>query len=259
MDGRRDPGNGEKRAPGDAGRQNGSIFVRVLPFLKGRWGLLLELLVLGGILLAVPGIRQPIVHLVGAVSSGDGPAIRDLIQSYGLLAPVVSIALILLHTVVPLPAELLTLANGFAFGFWGGLALSWTGFMLSALLLYAAGRLWGRPLLERTISERHRRRLDVWLEREGAFPLLVVRLIPLVPFNAVGLAAGVVRTPFWTYVWTTGVGILPLGVTVTLLGSRLGERSPRLGLPFWVIVVILAVGVLAAWRVARRRQTRKWG
>jgi uncharacterized membrane protein YdjX (TVP38/TMEM64 family) len=243
----------------DLGPTERRVFTLLLSSPHWRWGLLAGLVVLVGVLLAVPAIRHPLVGLIVAISHGNGYEIRRIIRGYGPMAPLASVGLILLHTIVPLPAELLTVANGLVFGFWEGLAVSWSGFMLSALLLYASGRLWGRPLLDRAISERHRRRLDVWLEREGAFPLLVVRLIPLVPFNAVGLAAGVVRTPFWTYVWTTGVGILPLGVTVTLLGSRLGERSPRLGLPFWVIVVILAVGVLAAWRVARRRQTRKWG
>lgn len=203
--------------------------------------------------MAIPGIRQPLAGLVGAVSSGDGPEIRTLIQSYGPLAPVVSITLILLHTIVPLPAELLTLANGLAFGFWGGLAVSWTGFMFSALILYSAGRFWGYSLLERTISEHHRRRLDRWLDSEGAFPLIAARLVPLVPFNAVGLAAGAVRAPLWTYTWTTGLGILPLGTTVTLLGSRIGEDRPHLGAPFWILSASLLLLALAAWWLNRRR------
>jgi uncharacterized membrane protein YdjX (TVP38/TMEM64 family) len=243
----------DERKTDGTGRQEQSIFVSILPLLKGRWGLLLELVVFGGILLAIPSVRQPLVELVGAISQGDGPAVRDLIQSYGPLAPVVSIALILLHTIVPFPAELVNIANGLAFGFWGGLAVSWTGFMLSALLLYAAGCLWGSPLLERAISERHQRRLDDWLDREGAFPLLAARLIPLIPFNAVGLAAGAVRAPLWTYTWTTGVGILPLGATVTFLGSRLGEDRPHLGATFWALSGSLLIAVLAAWWIKRRR------
>ena len=122
--------------------------------LKGRWALLLGLVAFGSILLAVPGIPQPLVGLLDAVSHSDGVAIRDAIRSYGFLAPAASIALILLHMVIPLPAELMALANGLAFGFWGGLAVSWSGFMLSALLMYAAGRLWGRPLLDRAVPRR---------------------------------------------------------------------------------------------------------
>ena len=225
--------------------------------LKGRWALLLGLVAFGSILLAVPGIPQPLVGLLDAVSHSDGVAIRDAIRSYGFLAPAASIALILLHMVIPLPAELMALANGLAFGFWGGLAVSWSGFMLSALLMYAAGRLWGRPLLDRAVPRRRRERLDSWLEQEGAFPLLAVRLVPLVPFNTVCLAAGVIRAPLWTYVWTTCVGILPLGASLSLLGSRFGESSVRLGATFWAPNAIFLVAILATWWIARRRARRR--
>jgi uncharacterized membrane protein YdjX (TVP38/TMEM64 family) len=206
--------------------------------------------VLGAVLLtALPGGRESLAGLVSEVSRGDGAAVRDTIQSYGVLAPAFSVALALLHIVVPFPAEMLALANGLAFGFWGGLAVTWTGFMLAALLTYAAGRVWGRPLLERFVSDRHRKRLDGWLEREGAFPLLAMRLIPLVPFNALCLGAGTVRAPLWTYVWTTGVGILPLGAFISYLGSQMGATTPHLGAPFWALSAALLATVLGAWWV----------
>ncbi len=229
----------------------------VLRLLEGRWALLLGLVAFVGILLAVPGVRRPLVEFLDLVYQGNVPAIRDALRSYGPLAPVVSIALIQLHAVIPLPAELLVLANGLAFGFWGGLALSWGGFMLSALTIYAAGRLWGRPLLARTVSQRHRERLDRWLERESVFPLLAMRLIPLVPFNALCLATGVVRAPLWTYTWTTGVGILPLAIVVSFLGSRLGQSDPNLGASFWIMSTIFVATVLAAWWIFRRQSRRR--
>ena len=239
------------------GRGAQLVAQRILRLLGGRWVLLLGLVALCGVLLAVPGVRHLLAELLDIVSQGDGAAIRDAVRGYGALAPVASIALILLHLVLPLPAELMALANGLAFGFWGGLAVSWSGFMLSALTAYAAGRLWGRPLLDRAVSERRRERLDGWLEQEGAFPSLAVRLVPLVPFNTVCLVAGVVRVPLWTYAWTTGVGILPLGVSLSLLGSRLGESTLRLGATFWVPNAMFLVFILATWWAVRRRARRR--
>ncbi len=239
------------------GRRARLLAQRILRLLGGRWVLLLGLVALGGVLLAVPDVRHLLAGLLDVVSRGDGAAIRDAVRSYGSLAPVASIALILLHMVIPLPAELMALANGLAFGFWGGLAVSWSGFMLSALAMYAAGRLWGRPLLDRAVSRRRRERLDGWLEQEGAFPSLALRLVPLVPFNTVCLVAGVVRVPLWTYAWTTGVGILPLGASLSLLGSRLGENTLHLGATFWVPNALFLVAILATWWVVRRRTRRR--
>lgn len=214
--------------------------------------LLLGLLALGAVLLAIPDVRRLLVGLLYAVTSGDGTEIRAAIQGYGPLAPVASVALIQLHIIVPFPAELMAFANGLAFGFWGGLALTWSGFMLSALLMYGAGRLWGRPLLERAVSGRRRERLDGWISQEGAFPWLAVRFVPLAPFNTVCLVAGVVRAPLWTYTWTTGVGILPLGVLLTFFGSRMGRDELQLGIAFWIPNLIFLALVLATWWVFRR-------
>lgn len=197
-----------------------------------------------------------IAGLLDVVWRSDGAEIRAAIQSYGAWAPVVSVALIQLHIVVPFPAELMALANGLAFGFWGGLAVNWGGFMLSAFLMYGAGRFWGRPLLERFVSQRRQERLDGWLEQEGVFPLLAVRLVPLVPFNTVCLAAGVIRAPLWTYAWTTGVGILPLGIILTLFGSRMGRDELQFGLTFWVPNAIFLALVLTTWWIFRRRKAR---
>ncbi|CAN5904572.1 TVP38/TMEM64 family protein [soil metagenome] len=206
-----------------------------------------------GLMLAIPAVGQSLGDILSLVSSGDGAKIRTAVQGYGPLAPAVSIFLILLHMVIPFPAELMALANGLAFGFWAGLVISWTGFMLSAIVMYGAGNWWGRPLLDRLVPARRQERLDSWLLREGVFPLLAVRLVPLVPFNTVCLVAGVIRAPFWTYAWTTGVGILPLGILLTLFGSQFGESTLRLGFAFWLPSLGLLALMLMTWWILRRR------
>ncbi len=52
---------------------------------------------------------------------GDVSGLRDYILSFGLWAPVISALLMVLQALVaPLPAFVLTFANGLAFGtFWG--------------------------------------------------------------------------------------------------------------------------------------------
>ncbi len=225
-------------------------------FLTGRWALLAAMLILCGSLFLFPGVRELVSALFEAASRGDGAAVRDEIRGYGLLAPLVSVGIGLLHAIVPFPMEILALANGLAFGFVGGLVLTWLGCVLSALVVYSAGYLWGTPLFERVVSERHRRKLDGLMEREGAFPLLALRLIPLVPFNAICVAAGAVRAPLWTYAWTTAVGILPLGILLTFAGSRFGGSGQPLGAAFWIFSIIFLAVVVFAWASFRRRAGR---
>ena len=62
---------------------------------------------------------------------------RKYIASYGALAPVVSAILMIFQSVIaPLPAFLITFANGLLFGVWWGAALSWSSAMLGAALCF---------------------------------------------------------------------------------------------------------------------------
>ena len=91
--------------------------------------------------------------------------------------------------------------------------------------------------------------------RDGGVTLLLgARLIPIFPFSITGYAAGAARVNLWRFIWTTGVGYLPLTVAVAYLGSR--AQSLSVGGPaVWVTVVPL-LGLLAAARVVMVRRVR---
>ena len=62
---------------------------------------------------------------------------REYIASYGVLAPIVSAILMIFQSVIaPLPAFLITFANGLLFGVWWGAALSWSSAMLGGCPLF---------------------------------------------------------------------------------------------------------------------------
>ena len=79
---------------------------------------------------------------------------RAYIAGYGVLAPVVSAILMIFQSVIaPLPAFLITFANGLLFGVWWGAALSWSSAMLGAALCFFIARALGRPVVIKLLSE----------------------------------------------------------------------------------------------------------
>src|SRR5690348_3331152 len=54
--------------------------------------------------------------------------------SWGAWSAAVAVLLMVLHSFVPLPAEIIAIANGMLFGIWLGIALTWAGAMLGAVL-----------------------------------------------------------------------------------------------------------------------------
>ncbi|HRK67921.1 MAG TPA: VTT domain-containing protein, partial [Hyphomonas sp.] len=119
-------------------------------------------------------------------------ALIDYLRSFGIWAPVVSAALMVLQSVAaPIPAFLLTFANGMLFGWFWGAALSWLSAMAGAALCFWLARVLGRPAVERLAGGGAvLSTTDRFFERFGTHSILVARLLPFVSFDVVSYAAG---------------------------------------------------------------------
>jgi uncharacterized membrane protein YdjX (TVP38/TMEM64 family) len=175
----------------------------------------------------------------------DEAAVERFVRAWGAWSALASVALMVLHSFVPLPAEIIPIANGMLFGPLIGIALTWAGAMLGAALSFALARWLGRGFVRLVLSEARFQRLAHIVPRPGT--LLYVRLVPLISFNLVNYAAGLMDVPWWTFLWTTALGILPLTVAMVLLGAAM------LRAPLWLSAAIAAALLLLWLAVARRR------
>jgi uncharacterized membrane protein YdjX (TVP38/TMEM64 family) len=78
--------------------------------------------------------------------------------------------------------------------------------------------------------------------------LLVIRLMPVISFNLVNYAAGLLGVPWWRFLWTTALGILPIIVTMVVLGREL------MAAPWWIwgAFALACLALLALLRLTRR-------
>ena len=173
------------------------------------------------------------------------------IRSWGHWAVAASIGLMVAHSLVPFPAEFVTFANGMLFGPVWGVAITWTGAMLGAALAFALARWFGRPFVDALMNERHREAVDRWARRQGVGVLLVSRLMPLISFNVINYAAGLSPVSWWTFLWTTGLGILPITTLLVVTGDEVWNGQGHA----WIYLVAVALaGALLWFLIARRRQ-----
>lgn len=208
-----------------------------------------RLCVLGLVLIAVAVVAVTgaifVAHEVGGGVSGA--EIERFIKSWGTAGAVASIFLMAVHAFIPFPAEFVAFANGMLFGVLWGTALTWLGAMLGAVLSFGLARRYGQPLLRGAVATHRWEAMRDWIGRRGTVALLGARLLPILSFNLVNMAAGFAGVGWWTFLWTTGVGILPMTVAMALLGAGVLQASP------WMIAAALAamvgVGIGAlAWR-----------
>lgn len=171
----------------------------------------------------------------------------QLIADAGPFGGLIIIALAVLHSVIFFPMELLAIASGLAFGFWLGTFYMWLGSMLAACLCFALSRRLGRPFVIRFMKPAQVAKLDTWVDSAGVTTLLVGRLLPIVSFNLVNYGAGLTKVSWFTYLWTTAVGILPILSLSVLFGSMMSELPWPLvlGISGGAIISIIGVHV---WR-----------
>lgn len=181
--------------------------------------------------------------------------IQDLVRSAGSWAVVVSIGLMVLHSFVPFPAEFITVANGLVFGFVKGVIVTWVGAMTGAVVAFGLARSLGRPFVMRLLSGERENRLEEWIDRLGTDTLLVGRFIPAISFNLMNYGAGLSPVSWWTFLWTTGIGILPMTILMVWAGGRIDE------IPLWawgllVLIALLMVVVVHAAKGMKGRFPR---
>jgi uncharacterized membrane protein YdjX (TVP38/TMEM64 family) len=153
----------------------------------------------------------------------------------------------------------MTLLGGFLFGVAGGTALVVVSATVGATLIFIAARTVLAGLL--------RRQAGGWIDRlergfrqgEVSF-LLIMRLIPAVPFFVANLVPAFLGARLGHFVWTTLVGIAPATLVFVSLGSGLGEQlargeRPDLGVVFepHILGPLLGLAALAALPLVLRR------
>jgi len=66
----------------------------------------------------------------------------------------------------------------------------------------------------------------------------ISRFIPIISFNLINYAAGLTKISWWTFGWTTGLGILPMTVLMVVMGDQIHTR------PFYLWVFLMLGGAL---------------
>lgn len=198
------------------------------------------------LLVALVGGAAAVVIVVGLP---ERSLIEEWIAARGVLAPAVYVVVYAALTVLMAPGSVVTIVGGALFGAAVGTLLAVVGATVGATLAYLLARRLGREQVE-ILAGRRLRRVDAWVEERGFWALLVLRLIPLVPFNALNYLAGLsaLRRPH--YVAATALGIIPGAFAFALLGATADRPGSAPFLAAVGLVVVLAVGgSLAARRM----------
>ncbi len=158
------------------------------------------------------------ITLALLLGTPDIEAMRSRIDAAGVWGPAVYFVLYVGLSVIPCPKALLTAAGGALFGLWAGAGLALTAALVGAIISFGLGRLLGREAVDRLIRGRLAR-VDALVADHGLSAVLIVRLVPLVPFMAINYASGLSGVRFRHFVLGSAVGMVPGSLAYAALGA----------------------------------------
>lgn len=167
-----------------------------------------------------------------------------------------------LTTALSIPTgALLTLVGGAAFGLSTGVVLVSFASTIGATLAFLVSR----TLLREWVQNRFQNRLqaiNTGVEKNGAFYLFSLRLVPLFPFWLINLAMGLTPLKVRTYFWVSQLGMLPATVVFVNAGAELaaiedlslaGILTPGLLLSFALLALLPFIGKAVVATVKHRQ------
>lgn len=189
------------------------------------------------------------------------------IESAGAWGPIVFVLCYVVTCVLLIPGGILTLGAGAVFGWGQGAAVVSAGSVLGA----ASAFLVARHLLQQRARERVSReprlmRMIGAVESEGFRLIVLLRLVPFIPFRLSNYAFGITAVPFMKFTTATWLGTLPSALTYSYLGWFAGDlaaledlestvRSPLM----WALYGCGAVALIVVLSLVNRAAKRAIG
>ncbi|WP_227870018.1 TVP38/TMEM64 family protein [Streptomyces otsuchiensis] len=157
-------------------------------------------------------------------------------------------------SVLMVPRPVMGLAGGALFGTVAGSAVALTGTLLGAAATFALGRALGQRALRPLLRGKLLGAADRELSGHGFRSLLVLRLIPVLPFAGVNHAAAVSRMPWGPFLAATALGCLPANIAYAVAGARATDPVSPAFLTAVAFLVLSGPVAATVWRRMRARR-----
>ena len=178
---------------------------------------------------------------------GVAGRVDEVQRSHPLLVIALFFTIYVAATAASVPgAAVLTLAAGALFGVVTGTIIVSFASTVGATLAFLASRTVLRDTIERRFGDRLAA-VNTGLERDGAFYLFTLRMIPVFPFFIVNLVMGLTRIRTWTYAWVSQVGMFFGTIVFVNAGTQLSRIDSLSGIVSPAVLASFAALGVAPW------------
>jgi uncharacterized membrane protein YdjX (TVP38/TMEM64 family) len=171
----------------------------------------------------------------------DSLLVQNFIQEFYGFSVLSLIGIFAATVMLAIPVTpFLTLASGFFFGTILGAVYAILGSTLGATLSFFTFRY----LLRAAVEHRYGNSLQKFnaqFQKQGASYLLFMQLLPITPFLIIIIISSLSSVSWWTFVWTTMVGIAPGSFIYAFAGQQLMTLEKASDILSWPMIIALTL------------------
>ena len=166
---------------------------------------------------------------------------QELYQSNQLMVIAAYMGIYVAVTALSLPgAAVLTLASGALFGLIVGTVVVSFASTIGATLACIVSRYLLRDWVQGKFGDKLGA-INEGIEKEGAFYLFTLRLVPIFPFFVINLVMGLTLMRLFTFFWVSQIGMLAGTIVYVNAGKELGRIDSLAGILSPGVLISLAV------------------
>lgn len=148
---------------------------------------------------------------------------RAFVNTNPILVPGGFFGLYVLVTAVSLPgAAIMTIAAGALFGLLTGVLLVSFASSIGATLAFLIARYLFRDSVQQRFGRRLKR-INEGVEKDGAFYLFTLRLVPAFPFFLINILMALTPIRTWTFYWVSQAGMLAGTIVYVNAGTQIAQ------------------------------------
>ncbi|MBU4334086.1 MAG: TVP38/TMEM64 family protein [Candidatus Omnitrophica bacterium] len=145
---------------------------------------------------------------------------KTWVESLGVWGPIIYVVVYVFRPLILFPAGVLSATAGVIWGPLAGFLYLQIAANISSTAEFLFARYFGRELVEKHLKGKIQD-LDEKIEKHGFLTVLLIRLIPNLPWDVQNLSLGLTKVRFRDYFLATLIGIMPGSFAFVFFGSSL--------------------------------------
>ncbi|CEN23301.1 TVP38/TMEM64 family protein [Paraclostridium sordellii] len=169
--------------------------------------------------------------------------IQDYVSSFGRLAPLVYIIMFALVPLTLFPDSILAIGGGMVFGLFKGYIYTLIGALIGATISFYISRKLGRAFVKKLTKEKLDN-IEELINSKGFFIVLILRLVPLFPFDIISYGSGLTSIKYKDFLLATIIGTIPGILVFTNIGAQsvnIGSDSFYISIMGLILLVLLSL------------------